>query len=434
MAEPVYGTMQIKVLGGAGEYGRTSVLITNEKGRFLFDCGTNKSGATTEEQYPLLSEEIAASIDAVFISHSHEDHCSALGYLYALGYDGPVYCTNHTARQIPYYLENWRKNCEEKGYQLPYSRDDERKINIKELEGITGIIDFLDLGVKIQWGSSGHIYGAVWYILFLGGKKIFFSGDYHMESPLFSFLKPDVTNVDVAILDTAYGLDERDQQEYTSLLFNKINTTIKNDGSVFLPVPKYGRGQELLLLALNYFSRDILRPLIVVEASILLPLQNYIKDISWLKSGIATTISSALNEENIVVVTNQTEREKALKRDRPKLIFSPDGMLQSTVANAYLQELKDDSKNLILLTGYQSKHSLGQQLLEKNPYQVQIDVSRFKVHPGFRETRKIIGFVDPKTIIVMHNKKEENDQVAQFLKEQHQLKVFSLMSGDAIRI
>ena len=99
--------IKIISLGGSGEDSRSCFLVQSENLSVLFDCGVRREIADVSRVYPLITKEIAENLDAVIISHAHEDHSAALPYLYALGYQGAVYASDETITLIPSYLRKW---------------------------------------------------------------------------------------------------------------------------------------------------------------------------------------------------------------------------------------------------------------------------------------------------------------------------------------
>ncbi|MDC2864312.1 MBL fold metallo-hydrolase [Bacillus sp. BP-3] len=75
--------MRVKVWGGAGEYGRSCYFIENKAETLLFDCGINRS---CTDCYPKIEKEKVPFLQAVFISHIHEDHTMGLPLLAKYGY------------------------------------------------------------------------------------------------------------------------------------------------------------------------------------------------------------------------------------------------------------------------------------------------------------------------------------------------------------
>ena len=75
--------MRVEVWGGAGEYGRSCYFVKNKETKIVFDCGINRS---YEDGYPKIEREVAPFLDAVFLSHIHEDHTMGLPLLAKYGY------------------------------------------------------------------------------------------------------------------------------------------------------------------------------------------------------------------------------------------------------------------------------------------------------------------------------------------------------------
>lgn len=75
--------MRVEVWGGAGEYGRSCYFVKNKETKILFDCGINRS---YEDSYPKIEREVVPFLDAVFLSHIHEDHTMGLPLLAKYGY------------------------------------------------------------------------------------------------------------------------------------------------------------------------------------------------------------------------------------------------------------------------------------------------------------------------------------------------------------
>ena len=76
--------MEIHFLGGAGEVGRSAILLDTGIERFIWDYGVN----VQDNSIPLNSN---VNVDGVFISHAHMDHGGMVPLLYKKGYRGETY-------------------------------------------------------------------------------------------------------------------------------------------------------------------------------------------------------------------------------------------------------------------------------------------------------------------------------------------------------
>ncbi|MCG7379174.1 MBL fold metallo-hydrolase [Paenibacillus sp. ACRSA] len=175
--------IKLNVWGGAGEHGRSAYLLSGSTQRLLLDCGVKKGGAG---EYPLLDQEIVPQLNAVLLSHAHEDHSVAIPLLYNLGYQGEVWTTRETREQLDTYFKAWRNNTERAGYAVPYEESDVQSIRYRYLEQEAACGAWFELipGVWAIWGRTGHLAGSVWFAIEMDDQRIFYSGDYTSESML----------------------------------------------------------------------------------------------------------------------------------------------------------------------------------------------------------------------------------------------------------
>ena len=217
--------MKLVIAGGVGEHGRNCFYVQGDARRFLVDCG--KMADTPDDPYPHLSRAQIQDADTVFLTHSHTDHSGALPWLYANGFCGRVIAAAETLRQLPFVVQN--------GCALETLCPDG-----------AGQVQSL----SVQWGRSGHCAGSVWYHFAEGGKSIFFSGDYTEDTQVYACDSIRGQHADLAVLDCAYGRDETPYAEACARLVLGTERLLPVHGRLLFPVPKYGRGPEILKLFL----------------------------------------------------------------------------------------------------------------------------------------------------------------------------------------
>ncbi|MGI9530849.1 MBL fold metallo-hydrolase, partial [Lutimonas sp.] len=85
-------------LGGFGQVGRSSLLLSTPESKILIDCGINPGARSPMDAYPRLDSLNLTldELDAVVIGHAHLDHTGFLPTLCKYGYKGPIYCTEPT--------------------------------------------------------------------------------------------------------------------------------------------------------------------------------------------------------------------------------------------------------------------------------------------------------------------------------------------------
>lgn len=86
----------ITFYGGAGSVTGANFLLDTGEKRILVDCGTQEVEhvCDTTNNQPFAYDP--HSIDALIITHAHQDHIGRVPRLVRAGYRGPIYSTNAT--------------------------------------------------------------------------------------------------------------------------------------------------------------------------------------------------------------------------------------------------------------------------------------------------------------------------------------------------
>ena len=209
--------MEFLIAGGVGEHGRNCFFVKAERVCFLVDCGVM---AGSEQPYPKLTPERIRSLQYVFLTHSHADHAGALPWLLEQGFTGTVIASEETFGQLPFSLP---KTTALHSFRPP-------------------------AGLKLHWGRSGHCAGSVWYALGLDGQTLLFSGDYTEASLVYCTDPIRHIRADVGVIDCAYGHSAAGPELLQFDILTQLSARISRGKPILLPVPKYGRGLELLYL------------------------------------------------------------------------------------------------------------------------------------------------------------------------------------------
>ncbi|MFS0873444.1 MBL fold metallo-hydrolase [Paenibacillus xylanilyticus] len=499
--------IKLNVWGGAGEHGRSAYLLSGDRFHILMDCGVKKEGAG---EYPLIEPDIVSNLDAVLLSHAHEDHSVAIPLLYKMGYQGEVWTTRETREQLDTYFRAWSSNMERAGHGLPYEETDVQSIRYRYLENEAkaGIWFEVVSGINVLWGRSGHLAGSVWFALEMEGKRIFYSGDYTSESmllqedcaaealrlasvfrsrertgsrvnnPLLSqgmaasdgiqltggplaeaamatvssglsaSLSPSLIKgrlnrpMDLAIVDAAYGTDRDTQTDKLAHLGHAIRRTIARGGKVLLPMPSVGRGQEIILWAHEQFQGVPM----IVEQGLVDGMKQLMRVPYWLrekgdrlKSPLMDVIERFLGGKSWHLPQSREDRERLLNQHAASLWFIPDGMMQSSLARWYYNQLADREENLILLTGHAAVGTFAQKLIQ-NPAEYgvcEVQKIRYKVHQGWLDVEKMLQRVPARHTVLVHADKAETDRLREILvgnSPTPEVMIHSLSPGDELYV
>ncbi len=427
---------KLRIWGGAGEHGRSCYVFEGTQHRVMLDCGVKKEGTG---QYPIFPPQKAEGLTTVLLSHAHEDHSMALPLLYKYGYQGEVWTTKATAEQLGSYFRSWHTYVESRGAELPYDVQDIQSIAYRYLEDEAPAGEWLEAcpGVRIMWGRSGHLAGAVWYAVEMEGKRLFFSGDYSRESELLAADAPDLgvgeglhdlpewksepNLADISIMDNAYGMDIDPQPVKLERLRVEMERILLSGGHVLLPVPVFGRGQDLIVWASEQFPTQAM----IVEHDIWQGLKQLNRWKEWLRPEAPARIKHVLNSDRIFVPRDAAERVSLLEQNPTAIIITRDGMMDSPQARWYYQFLSDNRNmgegedsgesisNSVILTGHAPHGSFGKHLLERAD-QNDSCVARhliYKVHQGLSDVRQMLKELPSKQVVLVHAPKLQTDLV-----------------------
>lgn len=359
------------MLGGFREVGRSCLLLQTNKNKILIDVGINPETLDPRYAYPhlnILGFPIN-EIDAVIISHGHLDHMGFLPYLFACGYDGPVYTTPPT-KDLMALLQRDYLNVVKKfwGADAPYTKEDIQKelkniitINYEEVVDITP-------GAKLTFYNAGHIIGSAIAHLHVGEGKhnMIYSGDIKFGfTNLFNPAHTTFPRVETLFLESTYG-GRNDigaaREERETKLIEVINNTVQRKGKVLIPVFAVGRSQEILLVMENYIRNNpdwnvpIYIDGMVMEASAI-----HTAYPEYLKNSLHRRILSNDSPFECPLIKVAENREEIVNGE-PAVILAPSGMLSGGPSVEYLKMMAEDEKNTLVFVGYQSALSLGNKI------------------------------------------------------------------------
>ena len=112
----------------------------------------------------MIQQEQVPKLDAVFLSHAHEDHSVAIPLLYRQ-LPREVWTTRETAAQLTAYFASWKEYTARAGVELPYMEEDQLAIRYRYLEEEAEKLTWFEAlpGVEIMWDEAAIWWGAVWF-------------------------------------------------------------------------------------------------------------------------------------------------------------------------------------------------------------------------------------------------------------------------------
>jgi len=370
---PTSEWLRIVGLGGFKEVGRSCLLVQTQNSKVLIDVGVNASTSDTAKAYPYLNMLgfSMSELDAVVISHAHMDHMGFLPYLFAYGYDGPVYCTPPTRELMVLLQQDYINLCKKSLNIEPlYSKKDIHN-ELKHIIPVDyGEVVDITPEIKMTLYNAGHIIGSASVHLHIGegAHNLVYTGDLKFGfTKLFDPANVKFPRLETLIIESTYGgRNDISVNRYESemQLTKIIEETIAKRGKVLIPVFAVGRSQEILLVLEEYARRhpEFQVPIyidgMVLEASAI-----HTAYPEYLREQLQRRILSDRSpfENPLVKLAKGTDKETIVNGE-PSIILAPSGMLAGGPSFEYLKMMADDEKNALIFVGYQSSLSLGHKI------------------------------------------------------------------------
>jgi putative mRNA 3-end processing factor len=370
--------MELQFLGGAGEVGRSAVLVD---GRLLLDYGM-KTG--TPPSYPVGSVDP----EAVVVSHGHLDHAGAVPALLSGRDRPPVHWTPPT-RELALTLARDTLKLHGGSHRCPFTENDLKRVGEVDHPHDYGE-PFQAAGYEVTFFDAGHIPGSAHVLVDDGETRLLYTGDFHTTSQR---LVPGTTarpDADVVVCESTYSDVAHDPRaDVESRFVESVRTTLYEGGTVVVPAFAIGRTQELLLVCeahdlpcyVDGMGQDVTR--------MLRSYPGYVRD--------ADALRRAKSHARFVTGRDGQRRRIA---DQSTVIVTTSGMLSGGPAMTYIPAIRRNPTNKIAMTGYQVEGTPGRELLETGsaeidgrvmPVAAQVEQYDFSAHA---DRQGLLGFLD----------------------------------------
>ncbi len=324
-------------------------------------------------------------VDAIIVSHAHQDHIGTLPVLMRRQPDARVFMTEATAEIGSTLLHNsvnvMTRQREELGttlYPLFTHKETNRASDMWRscrfrqpitLAGERAGQRTLH-GVTFEFVDAGHVLGSAGVLLRAEGRTIFYTGDVNFDDQTIAkgAVFPE-SDIDVLIIETTRG-DNPTPEGFTRAgeeqrLAEAIAHAFERGGCVLMPVFALGKTQEALAL-IRRFRRDKLLGDFPIYIGGLSMKMTEIYDRFSLTSRRNFPRVQLLQEMEPFILNGQTIADAPAKPGRIYALSS--GMMTpKTLSNIFARRVIEDPKHSIFFVGYADPLSPGGVLRAANP-------------------------------------------------------------------
>lgn len=362
------------ILGAGREVGRSCMLVQTPNSKVLIDVGVNPVTGEPTKAYPYLNMLgfPLEDLDAIIVTHGHMDHMGFVPYLYAYGYNGPVYCT-HPTRDLMGLLQKDYLDLSKKtlGVDPPYGKKDIQTELRSVIPVEYGEVVDITPEVKMTLYNAGHIIGSAMVHLHIGEglHNLVHTGDMKFGyTKLFEPANTSFPRIETLFVESTYGgrMDiTPNRREMEDILVKIINETAAKGGKVLIPVFAVGRSQEIMLVLEDYYRREgsgfnlpVYIDGMVLEASAI-----HTAYPEYLRENVERRILSNNSpfESPMLKVAKGTDKKEIVDGE-PAVILAPSGMMNGGPSVEYLNMMAEDERNTLIFVGYQSPLSLGHKI------------------------------------------------------------------------
>ena len=415
------------------EIGANSYYLETSGHRLVLDSGMHPK-FVGEEALPNLNALGSRRLDAIIVSHSHQDHIGTLPVLMRRQPQARVFMTDTTAEVGSVLLHNsvnvmtrQREEIGEMSYPLFTHREIDRA---SERWRSCPLRQQISIGgeraprrekdaLTFEFFDAGHVLGSTGVMLRAQGQTVFYTGDVNfddqtlMEAAVFPEEK-----IDVLIMECTRG-DHAKPDGWTRAgeeqrLAEALGAAFERDACVLIPVFALGKTQEILAM-LYKFRRQRLLPEFPI----------YIGGFSSKFTDIYDRRAHAtrrqlprlklMREVAPFILNDETVRNAPVRGGRV-YVLSSGMMIPKTLSNVFARRIIENPQHSIFFVGYANPESPaglvrdagtgGEVALDPNkpPQRIRCKIEHFQF--SAHATREsLVGYakkISPKKILLVH--------------------------------
>jgi hypothetical protein len=453
--------VKITALGAFREVGRSCIFLQTSNDKIILDSGLRFEATDTSKEYPYIGTLNIPidEIDALVLSHSHLDHCGFIPYFYAMGYEGPLYCTPPSRDLMALLCFDYIKVMKRQGAEPLYTEKDVRNAIVhcvpREYSEVTDITP----EIKLTYHNAGHILGSSIVHLHIsdGFHNFVYTGDFkYSHTRLFNPANAVFPRVETLVMESTYG--GRDdihmpRHEAEAKLLKIVDETLKNGGKVLIPVFSVGRSQDMMFVLEEFARKTGNFPYkVYIDGMVLESSAIHTVYPEYLRDSLQRMVLSSRNPfESPIFEVAKHKREEVISGP-PCVILAPSGMMTGGPSVEYFKALAHDPKNALIFVGFNTNYSLGRKIQRGDKevavigddgrletIKINMRIETTEGFSGHSDRRQLMAFVKnmrpkPTRILVDHGEERKCEDLAFSISRMLHIDARAPMNLDCIRL
>jgi metallo-beta-lactamase family protein len=450
---------KITFLGAAGTVTGSKYLVEAGGKRLLVDCGLFEGLKELEQRNWQNLPVDPATIDWLLLTHAHIDHTGYIPRIVRNGFRGPIYANAATIELCNLLLPDSAHLQEEdaryiakKGYSqhkppLPLYTVADSQTALKQFTQIPRADAFtISPQFSLRPRDAGHILGSTWLELTIteSGKQtlVVFSGDLGRYNQPILKDPESPARADYLLCESTYGDRDHPTGSVTDALADVIGRTAARGGVVVIPAFAVDRTQQIMyyLRELEEEKRIPTLPVYLDSPMAITVTDFYVRHREDHKPEFVREEDSGnkdpLNMLEVHMMRAVEDSKKINEVNTPCIIVSASGMATGGRVLHHLAQRLPDSRNTVLLVGYQAEGTRGRALQDGvksvNLFGQQVSVraeistiGQLSAHAGKSELlRWLSGFqAPPKQTFLVHGEPLALNSLRDAIISQHHWQV-----------
>ena len=440
--------------------------------KFLLDCGLYQGRRQESFERNSVFPFPPSSIDGVILSHAHIDHSGNLPTLVSKGFTGPIYTTPatvdlclamladsaHLQQKDADFCNRRRENRKRIGRDdrecAPlYSIEDAERTFERFHAAALGEAKEVAPGLRYKTYEAGHMLGSTSMILESEGLRVAFSGDVGRRGlPIIRDPAP-LEPADYLIMESTYGDRwHRRVEDAADKLAAVVNRTAGRGGKIVCPAFAVGRTQQLVLLLHQLMDAHKIPSIpIFVDSPLALNATEVFRKHPECYDEEARKFLTGGDDpfgfHRLQYVREAAESKKLNDLRGPFVVLAASGMCEAGRILHHLRNTIEDSRNTVLITGFQAENTLGRKILEERaevnifgePMRLRAEVESLEELSGHADQRELIEWMRPharglKKVFLVHGEPAQGAALAKVIQKEFDIEAVQPARGDSFTL